>query len=241
MVRDFMVTGALCLLVTVGCVSRQAHRAAMEELRSELSADKQGALDACQTRVAALHKQNKALQADLKTALDAVKTAQAATQKSRKELQDLRKKHDDLRLSLAGRIRDIPGAFVGKEGTLLATGFSFETGGSKLEADSVKEVLKLAEVLNERKGAVYVDGHTDNVPVKNVETKKRYVDNLGLSLARAAAVARVLTEAKIPAERLVVRGFGSSRPIASNKTAAGRAKNRRVEVRLVPPEGAKTK
>jgi chemotaxis protein MotB len=90
-------------------------------------------------------------------------------------------------------------------------------------------------MLKDRQGALHIDGHTDNVPVENPRTKELFIDNLGLSLARAAAVARAFVDSGIEPKRLVVRGFGDSRPVADNKTADGRARNRRVEIRLAPP------
>ncbi|MEK8089931.1 OmpA family protein [Thermithiobacillus plumbiphilus] len=69
----------------------------------------------------------------------------------------------------------------------------------------------------------FVDGHTDSIGSESY--------NRQLSKKRAQAVKDYLTDKGVPSERLKVRALGESRPIASNKTADGRAKNRRVEVR----------
>jgi OOP family OmpA-OmpF porin len=61
--------------------------------------------------------------------------------------------------------------------------------------------------------------------------------NLKLSEMRAKAVAKALEERGIDASRLTAKGFGESNPIASNDTPEGRAKNRRVEVDLIPGKG----
>jgi len=69
---------------------------------------------------------------------------------------------------------------------------------------------------------VEIAGHTDN------QGKDDY--NMALSYNRARSVMNFLVSRGIPQERIVARGYGKERPIASNETAEGRATNRRVEV-----------
>lgn len=69
-----------------------------------------------------------------------------------------------------------------------------------------------------------IDGHTDTIGKK--------LNNIDLSKARAENVIRYLTDRGIDKSKIVMRYFGESFPIASNDTAAGRAKNRRVTIRL---------
>ena len=78
---------------------------------------------------------------------------------------------------------------------------------------------------------IEVTGHTDDVPIHTAQ----FPSNLELSLARAARVARELGVGD-PAllERTTASGVGPYRPVASNADAAGRERNRRVEIRLVP-------
>lgn len=73
---------------------------------------------------------------------------------------------------------------------------------------------------------VDVYGHTDSTGDSNY--------NLNLSQRRATSVANYLTGQGIDSRRLYVSGFGESQPVASNDTPAGRAQNRRVEIKLVP-------
>ena len=76
-----------------------------------------------------------------------------------------------------------------------------------------------------------IAGHTDDVPIHTA----RFPSNLELSLARAARVARELTAGDPQLRvRTVAAGFGEHRPLASNADSHGRARNRRVELRLVP-------
>ena len=78
---------------------------------------------------------------------------------------------------------------------------------------------------------VVLEGHTDSIPLS--ETWKNQKDNMDISFIRAKAVARVLEEEGISFKRISVIGYGDTRPIASNGTVEGRAKNRRVVVKLI--------
>jgi len=127
-----------------------------------------------------------------------------------------------------------------------------ESGG-KLRVDLVDKVLfdsgeaqisKRGEGVLARVGAVLaqiddkqiqVSGHTDNQPVVGEKLLAQFPTNWELSTARAVNVVRFLTEkASVPAQRLVASGYADLHPIASNKTATGRARNRRIEILLTP-------
>jgi outer membrane protein OmpA-like peptidoglycan-associated protein len=72
---------------------------------------------------------------------------------------------------------------------------------------------------------IELGGHTDNVGGA--------VKNMKLSLDRALAVRQYLIDKGIDGNRIVAKGYGLTKPIASNKTAAGRAQNRRTEVKIL--------
>ena len=81
---------------------------------------------------------------------------------------------------------------------------------------------------------IQVSGHTDNTPISD-KLKQQYPTNWELSVARATNVVRFLQEkAAVPADHLVASGYGEYQAITSNRTAAGRAKNRRIELLLTP-------
>ncbi|MCC6461807.1 MAG: OmpA family protein [Saprospiraceae bacterium] len=102
----------------------------------------------------------------------------------------------------------------------------FETASDKLTAASVPVLEHLAEILQGYPNyKVNVSGHTDS----QGPDKK----NLALSDRRANRCVEKLVELGIEKERLTAKGFGERKPIASNKTAKGKAKNRRVEFELV--------
>ena len=84
---------------------------------------------------------------------------------------------------------------------------------------------------------VIVEGHTDSSPLKIISEKKYpYKDNMGLSLFRAETVANIFVKEGISSKRISALGYGATRPIATNKNVEGRAKNRRVVVKLIPEE-----
>lgn len=77
---------------------------------------------------------------------------------------------------------------------------------------------------------VQVEGHTDSLPVRSDEYP---ADNWELSTARAISVIRYLTSASaLPADVFSANGYADRRPVAANDTAGGRARNRRMEIRL---------
>lgn len=93
-----------------------------------------------------------------------------------------------------------------------------------------RSLRELGEVLSHYSHLVVIEGHTDD----HVAPTPRNPDETALSLSRAVAAARILMEGRDLSRDVVqVAGLGSSRPVASNDTAVGRAKNRRVDVRIL--------
>ena len=113
--------------------------------------------------------------------------------------------------------------FEAKKKTLILEGVNFETGKSELTPESKTILDGVAEslVANDEIN-VQVSGHTDNTGSAALNNR--------LSKARAESVRAYLEEKGVAAARLKAAGFGPTKPIASNKTAAGRAQNRRVEL-----------
>jgi len=117
---------------------------------------------------------------------------------------------------------------------------TFATGSADLTPEAKTVIDKFAGILNSAGAAAYelqVAGHTDNVPVTNPETIKRgHLNNWYLSAHRAISVGTELMAQGVSKARIVVAGYGDQRPIADNSTAAGRSKNRRVEVLILPTQ-----
>ncbi len=108
----------------------------------------------------------------------------------------------------------------------------FASGSAALLPDAGVVLAAVRDLVAVRPDlAIEVAGHTDDVPVRGA-----FPSNLDLSLARASRVAHELAAGDDAlAARIFAAGYGERRPLASNDDAEGRARNRRVEVRLVPP------
>jgi outer membrane protein OmpA-like peptidoglycan-associated protein len=114
---------------------------------------------------------------------------------------------------------------VKKRLSFAATAIQFETGKAVVKKQSYKLLDEIVGILNEYPDYMMtIDGHTDNVgkPAKNLE----------LSRQRAQAVKDYCVNKGIDSDRLQANGYGDTVPKASNKTAKGRARNRRVEMDL---------
>lgn len=101
----------------------------------------------------------------------------------------------------------------------------FATGSDKLLPQSSKSLTEVAKIMSDNPSLkLSIDGYTDNTG----DAAK----NVALSQKRADAVKAFLVNNKVEAAHLTAAGHGSDKPLADNKTAAGRAQNRRVELGL---------
>ena len=115
----------------------------------------------------------------------------------------------------------------------LAEQIFFDSGKATLKPEGKKVLKKVGEALKGYENKIIrVVGHTDNVPVAK-SLKGTFPSNWNLSVARATNVVRFLQEVGIPPERMVPSGRGEYDPVASNDTAEGRQKNRRIEIMLI--------
>ncbi|MBQ0049568.1 MAG: OmpA family protein [Bacteroidales bacterium] len=108
----------------------------------------------------------------------------------------------------------------------------FESGSAVVNELGQNALGKLAEVLNRQTDIdVYIEGHTDSVPIKTLVFK----DNWDLSVIRATSVVRILSE-NYGVNPLQIQpcGRGEHKPIDTNATAEGRARNRRTEIIMAP-------
>ena len=106
----------------------------------------------------------------------------------------------------------------------------FDTGDDKLKEESYVFVDKIGSILeNYRDSIIEIEGHTDNVPIHT----SKFESNRYLSTARATNVYEYLMEhANLIDENMKVAGYGESRPAVSNDTPEGRARNRRVVIKI---------
>lgn len=118
--------------------------------------------------------------------------------------------------------------YVSMENKLL-----FQSGSWAVGTQGKQAVKQLGSVLADNPDiAILIEGHTDNVPYKG---NSQLSGNWDLSTKRATAIVNILREnPSINPENLTAAGRGEYAPIASNETAEGKAKNRRIEVILTP-------
>jgi chemotaxis protein MotB len=116
----------------------------------------------------------------------------------------------------------------------IRTDILFPSGSAQLAPSAVTVLQQLAGVLTPLPNAVRVEGHTDNVPIRNAA----FYSNWELSAARAGSVVRVLSSRGVDPKRLAVVGFGEHRPKDSNDTVQGRNANRRVVVVILSADAA---
>ncbi|MFZ2999243.1 MAG: flagellar motor protein MotD [Undibacterium umbellatum] len=105
----------------------------------------------------------------------------------------------------------------------------FAPGDARLNVDSIQALKAIASVLKLDTHAIQVEGHTDNLPIKN----SIFPSNWELSAVRASTVARLLTENGVDENRVTAVGQGAKLPVSENETPEGRARNRRVSVTIL--------
>lgn len=111
----------------------------------------------------------------------------------------------------------------------LASSLLFDSGQDQLKAGGADALKRVGAVLKDfPEKQVHVAGYTDNVAIRSA-LKKKYPTNQALSEARANSAAQALRDGGLTSN-LSAAGHGESNPVASNNSADGRAKNRRVEV-----------
>ncbi len=131
----------------------------------------------------------------------------------------------DIRLSKAG----------GRIKVDLVDKILFDVGDASISTRGAGVLSRVGAVLaNVKDKKIQVSGHTDDLAISE-RLRDRYPTNWELASARASNVVRFLEEkASVPGRRLVAAAYGPWEPISSNKTASGRARNRRIEIVLTP-------
>lgn len=103
----------------------------------------------------------------------------------------------------------------------------FPSGGESVEPSRLPMLEVIARELKTRPNPIRMEGHTDNVPIRT----ERFHSNWELSAARAIAMLELYsTQFGLNRSRISIGGFGDTAPVASNETAEGRNRNRRVDI-----------
>jgi chemotaxis protein MotB len=112
----------------------------------------------------------------------------------------------------------------------------FDSGKAEVKKGGLEILGKVISILKDvNDKSIRIEGHTDDVPISRA-LARRYPTNWELSGARAINVARHLQEQGIDPGQLSAVAYGEWKPVATNDTAEGKAKNRRIEIILVPKE-----
>jgi len=157
----------------------------------------------------------------------------AESAKMRQELENLRKqmqqgKSASEATGFKGDVKVDPNA--GTITVTLPNSILFSSGKATLKNSTNSDLNHVYSVLRERYSGKQVDvvGHTDTDPI--VKTKNLWKDNWDLSAGRALTVVRYLVDKGVTPKNIRGVACGQSRPVASNSSSAGKAKNRRVEI-----------
>ena len=140
---------------------------------------------------------------------------------------------DELEIALRNEIDKGLVSVERKDGKVFVTvgsGGAFSSGSAELTSQARQIMAKIADKGVGESGMVTVSGHTDNVPLM---FGGNFRDNWDLAAARASSVVQELEKAgNIGTDRMKAVSFGESKPIDTNDTAAGREKNRRIEIEI---------
>ena len=159
--------------------------------------------------------------------------AQEQAENLEKSKDDATKAADELKIALKQQIGQGLVAVEQDEDKVIVTvgaGGAFASGSADLTPEAISIMQQIAGVNAENDSEITVSGHTDDVPLI---FGSRYRDNWDLAAARSASVVQSLSaDGVITDNRLEAISYGESRPVDSNDTAAGRSKNRRIEIEI---------
>jgi chemotaxis protein MotB len=180
-------------------------------------------------RVADLENENARLQGDITT-----------LQKAKEEkVQEVSKTYEDLLDKMKHEISQGQVTISELKGKLtvnMVDAILFDSGKAEVKQEGLAVLQKVVDILkNVKDKAIRIEGHTDNVQIGGALARK-YPTNWELSAARAINVARYLQQQGLDPVNLVAAAYGEFKPVADNATEEGKAKNRRIEIVLVPKD-----
>ena len=205
------------------------HRLAEAE-RQALAASKQE----LEFQVESLTKEQQALANRLEAEISKV------SELKEQEISRLTKTHEELITELQGEIEQKQieiTQLADRLSVSLLDKILFPSGEADLTKGGLEVLQRVGDIIKSIEDkSIRVEGHTDNVPIA-ASLQKKFSSNWELSTARATNVVRFLQDkVGIDPHKLQAVGLSEYHPVASNETAAGRAKNRRIEIALVPQE-----
>ena len=255
-----IIAVALVPLAAAGCVSKSEYTKAVQSAEA-----RQNALDAenmrLKSELADAGRRNEQLKADLTLKSgelgrtiaelrERVSGLESDNTRLSQELSDSQKAREDKVREVSSTYEQLVAKMKGEidkgqvtiselKGKLtvnLVEAILFDSGKAEVKPDGLVVLGKVIEILktvNDK--AIRIEGHTDNKPIVGPLTQ-RYPTNWELSAARAINVARYLQKQGIDAASLSAAAYGEFKPVADNSMFEGRAKNRRIEIVLVPKD-----
>ncbi|MFH1394696.1 MAG: OmpA family protein [Candidatus Omnitrophota bacterium] len=166
---------------------------------------------------------------DLKSKINSLELERQKEQERFKEVESIleRTLHEQIKDKSMSLEMDDRGLVI-----ILSDNILFDSGKAEVRKEAypvLNEVIKVIKTKVPDKN-VGISGHTDNVSIKH----SKWPTNWELSTARSTNVLHYLESKGIPSSKLSATGYGKHRPVASNNTEEGRAKNRRVEIVILP-------
>jgi chemotaxis protein MotB len=223
------VAGMLALSVSGCMVKESTYMKKVEEAGSF----EQG-LATCREDVDRLSKQNEEMAKKIQSQQEQI----GQIEKNREEkVQEVSRTYTQMIEKMKSEIADGQVTITELQGRLtvnMVDAILFDSGKADIKPEGRKILQKVAEVIGQVEDkAIRVEGHTDNVKIGGA-LARAFSSNWELSAARAINVARYLQRLGVDPALLSAAAFGEYRPVSENDTVEGRAKNRRIEIVLVP-------
>jgi chemotaxis protein MotB len=213
-----------------------ADRAELERLLAARSGELGKSITELRQRVNGLEADNARLGQELAEAQKARDEAQKAREEKVKELSSTYEQLVDKMKGEIAKGQVTISELKGKLTVNMVDAILFDSGKAEIKPDGLVVLGKVIEILKSvTDKSIRIEGHTDTMPITGT-LAHRYPTNWELSAARAINVARYLQKQAIDPATLSAAGFGEFKPVADNSTVEGRAKNRRIEIVLVPKD-----
>lgn len=212
---------------------REALQRQLTEAGREVT-EKRGELAAARERI-------EAIRAEAKTAASEVERLQAEVERLKAEkarqAREFERLQKALKEELASQEVRIEALQKGRAVIEVDARVLFDSGSAWIQPRGERVLQQIGQLLNAFPDRpIRVAGHTDTMPI-GPNLADRYPSNWELSTARASAAVRYLEwAAGVDPERMAATGYAENRPVASNDRREGRARNRRIEIQLLPAE-----
>jgi len=201
---------------------QEAEKAAADAARQKAEAEQATAAAVVQQQAAQAAAEQAAR--DKAAAVDQQRAAEAEADKARQAAAKAESEKADLRAQLLNQLNSILQTRDSARGLIVnMSDVLFDTGSYTLKPGAREKLAKISGIVLAHPGLnLQIEGHTDSVGADEF--------NQQLSERRADSVRDFLAEQGVPASSITAKGFGKTQPVASNDTAEGRQRNRRVEL-----------